>query len=243
MENKKAKVIIVMPAYNAEKTIEETFRILPRVYDDVLLCDDGSVDMTFENSKKLGITTVQHSRNKGYGANQKTLYSLALEREADIVIMVHPDNQYNTSRISDMIDLVRNGDADLVLGSRMATALTNKMPLWKYVGNRFLTRLQNWVFKTQLSEFHSGLRAYNATLLSRMPIETFSDDFVFDAEVIAWCRAHSYRVGEISTECYYNDTVSSVNFRRSIEYGFATLSTLIRYIYGGYGGKGKCQKK
>jgi D-alanine-D-alanine ligase-like ATP-grasp enzyme/glycosyltransferase involved in cell wall biosynthesis len=235
MEDNKKKVIVIMPAYNAGKTLEATVRALPAQYDELLLCDDGSVDDTYRQSEKLGITTVRHGKNRGYGANQKTLYALALEKGADIVVMVHPDNQYNTEHVPDMVELIRKQSADLVLGSRMNTALEYNMPWWKYGGNRFLTTLQNSVFGTHFSEFHSGLRAYDARLLTRMPLHTFSDDFVFDAEVIAWCVANGYRIREVPTECYYNTSVSSVNFQRSVVYGFATLYTLFRYMYGLYG--------
>lgn len=228
------RIIVIMPAYNAGKTLEATVRALPSEYNEILLCDDGSADDTCARSEELGITTVRHEENKGYGANQKTLYALALKKKADIIIMVHPDNQYNTKCIPEMIALVRDGTADLVLGSRMSTALEHAMPWWKYGGNRFLTIAQNTVFGSKFSEFHSGLRAYDAHLLAEMPLSTFSDDFVFDAEVIAWCSANKYRICEVPAECYYNSTVSSVNFRRSVEYGLATLYTLVRYLRGEY---------
>lgn len=230
----KKRIIVVMPAYNAELTVENTLRALPRVYDEVLLCDDGSRDDTTKRSAELGITTVGHATNKGYGANQKTLYSLALEKHADIIVMVHPDNQYNTSRISEMIGIVKRGEADLVLGSRMATARTHGMPWWKYCGNRFLTFFQNRIFKTHFSEFHSGLRVYDAHALARMPWHTFSDNFVFDSETIAWFLANGYGIREVPTECYYNEKASSLNFCRSVVYGLATLVTLLRFLRGEY---------
>ncbi|MDP2630755.1 MAG: glycosyltransferase family 2 protein [Candidatus Uhrbacteria bacterium] len=231
-ENK--RIIVVMPAYNAEQTVEQTLRSLPSVYGEVLLCDDGSNDDTVKRSAGLGIATVRHEKNKGYGANQKTLYSLAREKDIDIIVMVHPDNQYSTERLPEMIAMIRNDSADLVIGSRMTTALENNMPWWKYLGNRFLTTAQNVVFGTHLSEFHSGLRVYNARIFDSMPLRTFSDDFVFDAEVVAWCLANKYRIREVPAECYYNSSVSSVNFRRSVEYGLATLRTLVRFVHGVY---------
>lgn len=223
-----------MPAYNAGKTLEATVRALPCEYDDILLCDDGSVDDTSLRSESLGITTVRHKNNRGYGANQKTLYALAAKGGAEIVVMVHPDNQYSTERLPEMIGMIRDGSADMVIGSRMMTALQNNMPWWKYIGNRFLTTVQNVIFKTNFSEFHSGLRVYNAHVLDTMPLSSFSDDFVFDAEVVAWCLANTYRIREVPAECYYNSSVSSVNFRRSVEYGFATLRTLVRFMRGAY---------
>ncbi len=239
MEDKKKRVIIAMPAYNAGRTLEATVRALPVQYDEILLCDDGSNDDTFLRSERLGITTVKHKKNRGYGANQKTLYALAMQKEAEIIVMVHPDNQYSTERLSEMIAMIRDDSADLVIGSRMKTALENNMPWWKYVGNRFLSGLQNFIFQSSLSEFHSGLRVYNARILNFMPLHTFSDDFVFDAEVIAWCVANNYRIREVPAECYYNSSVSSVNFRRSVKYGFATLRTLGRYIRGVYSRESK----
>ncbi len=238
MQNKK-NIIVIMPAYNAEQTVESTLRAVPLVYDEVLLCDDASRDNTFVRSEQLGITTVRHSDNRGYGANQKTLYALAFARDPDVIVMVHPDNQYDTSRIPEMIEMVRTGAADMVLGNRMETALKNKMPWWKYVGNRFLTSIQNKIFNTHLSEFHSGLRAYNAKALRRAPLQTFSDDFVFDSEVIAWFLANGHRVREVPVECYYNTDVSSVGFTRSAVYGCATLRTLIRYVCGAYNTRSK----
>lgn len=229
------KVVIVMPAYNAEKTLARTVQQLPPLFDEIILCDDGSKDRTSAVSRSLGITTIVHTQNKGYGANQKTLYTAALERNADIVVMVHPDNQYNTCTLPEMIDIVAHNRADLVLGSRMATARLHNMPLWKYYGNRFLTICQNHVFKTALSEFHSGLRVYNAQFLKRMPFHTFSNNFVFDSEVIAWFIRSGFRVGEVPAECYYTDEVSSINMKRSIVYGCSTLGTLIKYMTGRYG--------
>lgn len=234
MGEKSRRVVVVMPAYNAKHTIDKTVQGLPMVYDDILLCDDASTDGTAAHSVTLGIPTVVHQSNKGYGANQKTLYSLALEKHPYVIVMVHPDNQYNTSGLPEMIAMVQRGETDMVLGSRMKTALKNKMPWWKYCGNRFLTVLQNAVFGTRLSEFHSGLRIYRADVLRAMPYQTFSDRFVFDSEVIAWLIANGHRLREYPTECYYNDSVSSVSFKNSVVYGFATLRVLIHYLCGGY---------
>ncbi|MBA3706514.1 MAG: glycosyltransferase family 2 protein, partial [Bacteroidetes bacterium] len=230
------KVIIVMPAYKAEKTLEDTYKNLPQVYQEVIVCDDAGGDRTFDVSKSLKLTSLRHHKNQGYGGNQKTLYKLALEHGANIIIMVHPDNQYSTDCIPEMIKKINNG-SHLVIGSRMKTALKNHMPFWKYVSNRFLTVIQNFVFKTNLSEFHSGLRAYNAHTLKTIPYQMFSNDFVFDSEMIACIQAYGYSITEVDTECFYNDTVSSINLRRSIRYGLETLKTLLKYMWGTYSPK------
>jgi len=221
-----------MPAYYAEKTLEATFRELPSVYDEIILCDDASQDKTFEISNKLGITTIRHINNKGYGGNQKTLYDAALSRGADIIVMVHPDNQYNTASIPRMIEIIERGEADMVLGSRIASALKNGMPLWKYLGNRFLTASANVIFKKRFSELHSGLRTYSAKTLKQMPYHKFSDDFVFDAEVIAWLIANGHTIREIPVDCYYNEDVSSINFWRSVRYGLGNLAVLYKFLRG-----------
>jgi glycosyltransferase involved in cell wall biosynthesis len=227
------KVIVVMPAYRAEKTLEATYRNMPHVYDEVIVCDDAGMDQTMSVSKSLNLTSVRHLKNLGYGGNQKTLYKIALEHGADIIIMVHPDNQYSTTCIPEMISKIEHG-AHLVIGSRMKTALKNHMPWWKYVSNRFLTITENLILGTHLSEFHSGLRAYNAHTLAAIPFQTFSDDFVFDSEMIACMRAHGYTISEVDTECFYNDNVSSINFHRSLRYGFETIKTLAKYLFGVY---------
>lgn len=224
-----SKVIIVMPAYYAEKTLEVTYAALPRVYDKVILCDDGSLDKTIEISKQLGITSIRHETNKGYGANQKTLYDVAMKEGADIIIMVHPDNQYDTKCVPEMIELIEKGEADIVLGSRMQSALANGMPWWKYASNRFLTFVQNLIFCTSMSEFHSGLRAYRAEIFSKIPYRNFSNGFVFDSEVIAWLLTHRYRVGEVPTNCYYVEGVSSIGLWQSLKYGIATILTILKY--------------
>lgn len=229
-----SKRIIVMPAYMAEHTLEQTYKSLPQVYDEIILCDDGSTDATKMISKNLGLTTVVHTKNRGYGANQKTLYHESFKRVPDVVVMVHPDNQYDTANLGEMISLVRNGTYAMVIGSRMNNACKNGMPWWKFIGNRFLTCIQNGVFGTHLSEFHSGLRAYNAEILKRTPFDGFSDSFGFDSEMIAWFRAHNFAIGEIPVDSFYSDRSSSVNFFGSVRYGFFTLGTLVRYITGAY---------
>ena len=222
------EVVIVMPAYNAAKTLEITYKNLPKVYDHVILCDDFSMDETLTASRTLGIETISHDVNKGYGGNQKTLYDAALKRDCDVIVMVHPDNQYETPRLPEMIEMIRSGKADMVLGSRMTTARKNGMPWWRLLSNRFLTILQNKAFGTHLSEFHSGLRAYRASLLASIDYHSFSDDFVFDSQMIAAIIAHNYKIGEVEVECIYHDEVSSINFGRSVKYGLETLKTLFK---------------
>lgn len=228
------KTVVVMPAYEAGETLEATLRKLPRIYDEVILCDDGSTDRTREMSERLGITTLRHARNRGYGANQKTLYREALMRNPEVIVMVHPDNQYDTSPLPQMAAMIREGKADMVIGSRMLHATQNRMPFWKYAGNRLLTSIQNAVFKTALSEFHSGLRAYRASIIREMPFERFADGFVFDSEVIAWFLANGYVVGETPADCFYRSDSSSVGFGTSVRYGMGTLRTLARFIRGDY---------
>lgn len=233
--NSDFKSIVVMPAFNAEKTLRETIRGIPSVLSsEIVLCDDGSTDNTAALSARLGVTTIRHRQNRGYGANQKTLYTYVRKKNPAIIIMVHPDNQYDTSILPEMVDRVVRGAADVVLGSRMRHARKNGMPWWKRAGNRFLTYLQNAAYGTALSEFHSGLRVFSSSLLDVMPYEAFSNDFVFDSEFLAWSLAHDFRVAELPAHCYYNDTVSSVNFTRSVVYGIETLHTLLRYRKGYY---------
>ena len=226
-----------MPAYNAEKTILSTIKNLPEIYSEIILCDDKSNDNTFEVSKKLGLTSIRHEKNIGYGGNQKTLYNTALERNPKIIAMVHPDNQYDTSSVPKMIHLIENNSADLILGTRMRSALKNKMPLWKWMSNKLLTALQNKVFNTNLSEFHSGLRVYRASILLKMPYINFSDNFMFDSEVIAWFLANGYKIAEVNSNCYYNNEISSISFHQSIIYGLGTIKTLYKYKMGYYSNK------
>ena len=223
-----------MPAYHAQKTLEKTVECLPPIYDEIILCDDGSQDGTYDLSRKLGLTTLRHNNNYGYGKNQKTLYDNALERNPEIIIMVHPDNQYDASCLPEMINLIRNHGADFVIGSRIKSARQNGMPNYKYISNRGLTFLQNLIYSTKLSEFHSGLRAYRVETLRNIPYNNFSDDFVFDSEVIAWIIAHRLAIAETDTICIYHKDSSSINFRRSFKYGIETLRVLKNYRNGKY---------
>lgn len=227
-------IVVVLPAYNAERTLAKTIETLPKVYHAILLCDDASSDRTVEVARGLELTVFEHEHNGGYGANQKTLYREALQLDPDVIVMVHPDNQYDASNLAMGIAMIREHKADFVLGNRMSTARTDGMPLWRYLSNRFLTLFQNLVFRAHLHEFHSGLRLYRTSLLRAMPFEGFSNDFVFDSETIAWAFAHGYRFGEISARCHYGFNESSINFKRSITYGIATLRVLVLYMYGYY---------
>lgn len=225
----KPRVVVVMPAYNAARTVAKTHGDLPAdVVDRVILVDDASSDDTATIARKLGLDVFVHVQNKGYGGNQKTCYVEALSAGADIVVMVHPDNQYDATRIPAMIEPIIAGRADLVLGSRLlegrSATLEGGMPVWKYVSNRFLTIVENFALGTHLSEAHTGFRAYSRKLLTTIPFLLNSDDFVFDSEVIAQAIAFGFKIEEVPVPTRYFPEASSVNFRRSVIYGFATLN-------------------
>ncbi len=226
------RVVVVLPAYRAAQTLARTFADIPRdVVDEVLLVDDASGDETVEKSRELGIRTFVHARNRGYGANQKTCYTEALRSGADVVVMVHPDYQYDPRLITAMAAMVASGVYDVVLGSRILgdTAHRGGMPLYKYVSNRFLTLTQNILMGTKLSEFHTGYRAYRRKVLAELPLLANSDDFVFDNQVLAQVVAGGFSVGEISCPTRYFPEASSINFRRSVIYGFGMLGTSLTY--------------
>jgi len=224
------KVVVVMPAYNAARTIEQTWREViahPEV-DLVIVVDDASQDETLEKARHLDkVITHAHSRNRGYGANQKTCYQLALDHGADIVVMVHPDYQYTPRLIPAMVALVRSGLYACVLGSRIlgGQALTGGMPIWRYVANRGLTFAGNLLLGSKVSEFHTGYRAFSRELLERLPLAANSDDFVFDNEVLAETVWLGYQIGEVSCPTRYAADASSINFLRSVQYGFGCLAT------------------
>ena len=227
-----ARVAVVMPAYNAAKTLEATYSGLRMdLVDDVILVDDVSHDDTVEIAERLGLKVTVHLRNLGYGGNQKTCYIEALRSGAEYVVMVHPDNQYDSTLVPQMLQPLVDGEADIVLGSRLlsGTALSGGMPLWKFVANRFLTEVENVAFGLHLSEYHTGFRAYSRRLLETLPFLLNSDDFVFDQELLAQAVAHGFRVTEIPVPTRYFAEASSVNFRRSVTYGLNTLGTLWRY--------------
>jgi glycosyltransferase involved in cell wall biosynthesis len=222
-----------MPAYNAAQTLERTYADIPfDVVDHIILVDDVSKDETVDIAKNLGLQVVVHRQNRGYGGNQKTCYATALEEGADVVVMLHPDYQYDATRIPELIAPIVAGDKDLMLGSRfLGNPLAGGMPRWKYISNRFLTGVENIVFGLRLSEYHTGLRAYSRTLLEAIPYELNSDDFVFDQELIAQVvAAHRFKIGEIGVPTRYFEEASSVGFKRSVVYGLSTLGVVIRYV-------------
>jgi glycosyltransferase involved in cell wall biosynthesis len=233
-----SKVIVVMPAYNAARTLERTYRDLPReVVDHVILVDDVSRDETVEIAQRLGLKVIVHVQNRGYGGNQKTCYIEALRDGADVVVMLHPDYQYDSRLVPQLIAPIRAGDADLMLGSRLlgGGTLAGGMPRWKYLSNRFLTIVENAALGQHLSECHTGFRAYSRRLLETIPFLLNSDDFVFDTEVIAQTVAFGFRVGEIPVPTRYFAEASSVNLRRSIVYGLSTLAVIARYLLDRWG--------
>jgi len=227
------KVVVVMPAYNAAKTLEQTYRDIPEgSFDEVVLVDDASGDATVEVARQLGIHVFVHAANRGYGANQKTCYTQALKLGADVVVMLHPDYQYDPKRIPDIVAPIKEGRADLVLGSRLADgkALEGGMPFYKYVANRFLTTLENWILGQRLSEMHTGYRAYSRRLLETIPFMRNSEDFVFDTEVIVQAAAFRFKIEEIGVPAKYMPEASSIRFRPSVVYGLKTLWTLMRFV-------------
>ncbi len=229
-----SRVIVVMPAYNAESTLERTFRDIPAgLASEILLVDDVSRDRTVEISRALGITTIVHERNTGYGGNQKTCYREALRLGADIVVMVHPDYQYDARMIGAMITILRLGNCDVVLGSRIRTrreALAGGMPRWKYVSNRLLTLVENVVLGQNVGDFHTGLRAYTRQVLETIPFERNSDDFVFDTQFLVQAVHFGFRIGDVPVPTRYFAEASSIDFRRSVRYGLGTLVALARFL-------------
>ena len=228
------KVVVVMPAYNAEKTIVKTYNevMAQGVVDLVILVDDASPDNTAKVAAKLPLTKVfVHERNLGYGGNQKTCYRLALEEGADIVIMVHPDYQYTPRLIPAMASLIGNGLYHCVLGSRIlgGYALKGGMPVWKYIANRFLTLTENVLIGAKLSEYHTGYRAFSRELLLKLPLKNNSDDFVFDNQMLAQIVWFSYTIAEVSCPTSYFAEASSINFKRSMEYGFGCIRTALAF--------------
>lgn len=222
------KVAVVLPAYNAEKTLRKTFEEIPKdVVDDVILTDDASSDATVALAQTLGIHTLRHDRNKGYGGNQKTCYAAALNRGADIVVMLHPDYQYTPKLVTAMASMIASGEYDVVLASRILGkgALAGGMPLYKYIANRCLTLAENIMVGQKLSEYHSGYRAWSRKVIDNLPLRNCSDDFVFDNQMLAQAIFFDYRIGEISCPTKYFAEASSINLSRSIVYGLGVLKT------------------
>jgi glycosyltransferase involved in cell wall biosynthesis len=223
------KVVVVLPAYNAEKTLEQTVREIASTVDACILVDDHSSDATAQLAKKLGIQVHVHPKNRGYGGNQKTCYTTALAAGADIVVMVHPDYQYSPLLVEPMASMIAYGVYDVVLGSRIlgGGALKGGMPRYKYYANRFLTFVENFALGAKLSEYHTGLRAYSRELLLSLPFEANSEDFVFDNQFLAQCIYLGARIGEVSCPTRYFPEASSINFRRSSIYGLGVLLTTL----------------
>jgi glycosyltransferase involved in cell wall biosynthesis len=226
------KITVVLPAYRAEKTLRQTYEHIPlEIVDQVILVDDASTDSTVAVARELGIQTYCHAKNLGYGANQKTCYREALALGSDIVVMLHPDYQYEPRLVTAMAAMVASGVYDAVLGSRILgnTALRGGMPLYKYVFNRLLTFLQNLLCGAKLSEYHSGYRAFSREVLERLPLLGNSDDFVFDNQMLTQIIAFTFRIGEISCPTKYTPDASSITFRRSMTYGLGVLKTSLKY--------------
>ena len=226
------KIAVVMPAYNAEKTLEQTVRELTDIVDIKILVDDHSRDNTAALARSLGVTTFIHDANYGYGRNQMTCYREAVAAGADIVVMLHPDYQYTPTLVPAMAGMIASGVYDMVLGSRIlgAGALQGGMPRYKYISNRALTAFQNLLIGVKLSEFHTGFRAFSRQLLTTLPLVENSDDFVFDNQMIAQAVMFGFRIGEISCPTKYFAEASSISFRRSIKYGLGVVGTTFRFV-------------
>lgn len=224
------KTIAVMPAYNAARTLERTVADIPRdAVQDILVVDDASRDNTVEIAKRLGLSVIQHERNLGYGGNQKTCYRYALDSGADYIVMIHPDYQYDSRVIPVAVEIIRLGICDVVVGSRIRTraeALAGGMPVWKYIANRCLTMIENVAMGQNLGDFHSGFRAYHRSVLEAVPYQQNSNDFVFDSQFLAQAVHQGFKIGDIPVPVRYFDEASSINFGRSVTYGFRTLQVL-----------------
>jgi glycosyltransferase involved in cell wall biosynthesis len=228
------KIVVVMPSYNAAKTLERTVAEIPRdIVDEILLVDDASSDETVEIANRLGLKVFLHETNFGYGRNQKTCYREALRLGADIVVMVHPDYQYSPNLIVPMTGMIAYGEYDAVIGSRIlgTGALVGGMPVYKYVSNRLLTLFQNILLNYKLSEYHTGFRAFTREVLEILPLNENSDDFVFDNQMLAQAIFFKFRIGEISTPTRYFEEASSINFSRSVKYGIGVLATSLAYRF------------
>lgn len=222
------RIIVVLPAYNAARTLEQTLAAVPPgIVDEFLLVDDASRDDTAEQARRLGIPTVVHQKNRGYGGNQKTCYTEALRLGADVVVMLHPDYQYTPTLVGALAWLIVSGEFDVALGSRILGrgALKGGMPVYKYVFNRLLTAVENVLLGVKLSEYHTGYRAFSRQVLEALPLAENSDDFVFDNQILAQAVAFGFRIGEVSCPTKYFPEASSINFRRSVVYGLGVLAT------------------
>jgi glycosyltransferase involved in cell wall biosynthesis len=227
------RIAVVMPAYNAEKTLLKTYQEIPKgVVDEVILTDDASQDNTVQVAEELNINTLVHLKNKGYGANQKTCYQEAVRRNCDIVIMLHPDYQYTPKLITAMASMIAEGVFDVVIGSRILgnKAMAGGMPVYKYFSNRFLTGIENAIINQKLSEYHTGYRAFSREALTTIPLLENSDDFVFDNEMLLQTLYFDFNVGEVSCPAKYFEEASSISFRRSVKYGLEVLKTATKYF-------------
>ncbi len=226
------KIVVVMPAYNAEKTLEKTYNdIYHEIVDEIILTDDKSSDNTKDLALDLNITTIVHKENRGYGGNQKSCYTAALKSNADIVIMLHPDYQYTPKLIPAIASMLAFEEYDAVIASRMlSNALEGGMPLYKYIANKFLTAFQNLFLGQHLSEYHTGFRGFKKNVLETLPLESCDDDFVFDNEMLALVSYYGFKIGEISCPTKYFPEASSINFMRSCKYGLGVLSVSLKYF-------------
>jgi glycosyltransferase involved in cell wall biosynthesis len=224
------RVVVVMPAYNAARTLEKTVRDLPDIVDTTIVVDDKSADHTVQIARALGLLVFVHDKNYGYGRNQQTCYREALAAGADIVVMVHPDYQYTPKLVTAMASMIAFGVYDVVLGSRIlgGGALKGGMPFYKYISNRILTAIQNIFTGAKLSEYHTGFRAFAKEVLTTLPLLENSDDFVFDNEMLAQCLCFDYKIGELSCPANYFGEASSIPFMRSVKYGFGVLNTTLK---------------
>lgn len=231
---KSKKIIVVLPAYNAVATLEKTINDIPDIVDQIILVDDKSNDETATLARRLGLMVFEHEKNKGYGGNQKTCYRLALEQGADIVVMIHPDYQYDPRLVKYFAEFIVDDYFDVMLGTRIRSrreTLAGGMPLYKYISNRALTIFENMVSGYNLSEWHTGMRAYKREVLEAIKFQKNSDDFVFDSQVLFQIVANNYRIGEIPVPVRYFKEASSINFKRSLKYGFETVGTALKYLF------------
>lgn len=232
---KDKKIIVVLPAYNAATTLEMTVNDIPDMVDEIILVDDKSSDETLAVAKRLGLFVFSREKNGGYGANQKTCYQLALDHGADIVAMIHPDYQYDPRLINFFVEFIGGNFFDVMLGTRIRSrreALAGGMPLYKYISNRALTIFENFVSGYNLSEWHTGMRAYSREVLETVDWQSNSDDFVFDTEMLFKIVSKKYRIGETPVPVRYFKEASSINFRRSLKYGLSTVGVGLKYFFG-----------